>query len=307
MAKDREHAASRRTGPGVLTTGPTRPSLEAQSIRNASLFALLATTLAAGLVLLDLGAAQSGAGHWPIVAPPAGAHLSPHGVQPFETIGSPYLHTAVSTYASPLAPQAVLEYYLPRLRGLGYRLSGQGTSGRYGTVLSYDWQFSRGAGMDDTVLLTVEPKGSGTLYSVTRELIVAPPRPKGSIVPHDVRQVIVLARRAAGEAWVSRTLKIPVAWREILGVVNALPVDTRGVHGCVADFGAAAKVVFTTGQGNYAFTEDPACDSVAGPAGAHLQDAGMKLWRTVIALTGVPVSQAPQPTQNAAVSPPSLP
>jgi hypothetical protein len=228
-------------------------------------------------------------------------------VKPFEMVGSPYLHTAVTTYAVPLAPQAVYRYYLPGLRSLGYVLSGQGTAGRYDTVLSYDWQFSRGTGMNDTVLLTVEPQGSGSLYSIARELIVAPPRPKGSIVPRDTRQVVVSARPAAGKPWTSRTLETPAAWRKIWGVVNALPVDTRGAHGCAADFGAAARVVFKTGQGSYTFTEDPACDSVAGPAGAHLQDMGIKLWRTVTALTGVTISSAPTLTQFAPVSPPVSP
>lgn len=228
------------------------------------------------------------------IAPPAGARPSSQELPPFETVSSPYLHTSVETYTVQIAPRAVYAYYLPRLQHQGYRPSGEGTSGSFAKgITGWDWSFSRGAGMQDTLLLTVEAQGSGSRYSVARELIVAPPRPAASIVPRDVQEVVVSARASMNEPWVTSTLRSPQAWRGILKVVNALPVDTGGRHSCTADLGAAAEVRFVGASQSYAFSEDPACDTVTGPAGAQLQDEGFGLWTTVTRLVGLPTQSAP--------------
>ncbi len=252
----------------------------------------------ASMVLLAggawLGAAGAGAAvQTPAAAvpPPPSSTPSSVAVTPFETESSPYLHTTSRSYVAPLTPQALYAYYLPRLRHLGYRSQGYGTSGDRAGTQSWDWSFTRGAGMNDTVLLTVERDGKKSVYSLARELIVAPPRPKASIVPAKLEQVTVRARQSASSPWVTRTLRTPDAWRHLLQVVNALPVDTRGAHGCLADFGAAATVRFIAKAGSWSFTVDPACGSVLGPAGSHLMDQA--LWASVSALMGFPAKMAP--------------
>ncbi len=252
----------------------------------------------ASMVLLAggawLGAARAGAPQRMagfLVAPPQNSAPSSVAVMPYETVSSPYLHTTSRSYVAPLTPQELYAYYLPRLRHLGYRLQGYGTAGNRSGTSSWDWSFTRGAGMNDTVLLTVERDGRKSVYSLARELIVAPARPKASIVPATLEEVTVRARQSASSPWVTRTLRTPDAWRHLLAVVNALPVDTRGAHGCLADFGAAATVRFIAKAGNWTFTVDPACGSVLGPAGSHLMDQG--LWSGVATVAGFPAQLAP--------------
>jgi len=111
------------------------------------------------------------------VAPPPGASPRSRQLPPFERVSSPYLHTTSATYAVQRAPQAVYAYYLPKLERLGYRASGKGSISAAAGITGWDWSFSRGTGMSDTVLLTVQPAGPGSLHSLACELIVAPARP----------------------------------------------------------------------------------------------------------------------------------
>ncbi len=225
------------------------------------------------------------------VPPPPGTVPSSVAVTPFETVSSPYLKTTSRSYIAPLTPQELYLYYLPRLRRVGYRLQGYSTSGDRSGTQSWDWSFTRGTGMNDTVLLTVERDGKKSVYSLARELIVAPARAKASIVPAELEEVTVRARQSASSPWATRTLRSPDAWRHLLAVANALPVDARGAHGCLADFGAAATVRFIAKTGSWTFTVDPACGSVLGPAGSHLMDQG--LWAGVSTLMGFPAQMAP--------------
>ena len=233
--------------------------------------------------------AESGAGTVPLsIAPPPGWSARPSAVPPFETVSSPYLRMMLKSYQVALKPQQVYAYYLPRLEHLGYRLQSTGTSGNRSRITSYDWAFTKGAGMNDTVLLTVEPDGA---YSLARELVVAPARPKTSIVPAPIAEVTVRARRSANEPWVTRTLRTRTALSHFLAVANALPMDTRGAHGCLADFGAAATVRFIGKSGSWTFAVDPACGSVLAPGGTHLMDQG--LWTSAAAAVGFPATAAP--------------
>ncbi len=250
-----------------------------------------------GVLLLAGGAYAAAAGPAPkgstpllAIGPPSGAFASQVAVPPFETVSSPYLHTTLATYVVALRPQEVYAYYLPRLERLGYRKQGQGTSGDRSGITSWDWSFSRGQDMSDTVLLTVEPDGTKSVYSIARELIEAPARPKASIVPAKLEEVTVRARQSVSQPWVTRTLRTPEAWHGILAAANALPMDTRGAHGCAADFGAAATVRFVAKSGAWTFTVDPACDSVLGPGGTHLMDTG--LWTSAAAVEGFHVAAA---------------
>ena len=248
----------------------------------------LALLTGAALVAGCPGLAAAARGASPLtIAPPAGALASTQRVTPFQSPGSPYLHVTARSYRTPLGPEAVYRYYLPRLAALGYKSDGSGTSYGPSGVTSRDWAFARGTGQDDTALLTVVPVGTGSRYSLARDLIIPPARPRASLVPDAATSVVVTARSSAGAKPLERTVTGGAELRELLARVDALGMDARGVHGCAMDVGATATLRFAAGGRSYVFTEDPACLSVTGPGGTKLEDGGYRLWRTVVALLGI--------------------
>jgi len=224
------------------------------------------------------------------IAPPPGARASKVELQPGLVSPSPFLHIKIKTYLTALVAHNLDDYYLPKLQALGFQTAGQGetASSSQGNE-EWDWWFTRGpAGYFSTVVLTVEPKGLGSRYSLAREDIVVPARPKASIVGGKVTRVVVSLRALASRPWIRRALSSPQAWRALLQAMNALRIDPRGaVHLCLADRGARGIVQFWTIRGSYLYSENPACGSVIGPDDTRLWDQNLKVWGLIKYATGV--------------------
>lgn len=220
------------------------------------------------------------------VPPPKGAVRSGTAIAPFETIGSPYLKTTVQTYLVRMTPQEVQDYYTPRLRALGYRWSGSGSSCGGSQPCASDLAYALGP--YTTFVLTVQPLGaSRSRYSAAVEHIALPPRPKVSIVPADVQSLKISFRASASSAWISRVFRAAKDWQPLRRLVNDLAVDGRGEHGCAFDVGARATLLFRTGSRTYLFSENPACTSVTGPGPVSLEDVNV-LWPAIVKALHVP-------------------
>jgi hypothetical protein len=76
--------------------------------------------------------------------------------------------------------------------------------------------------------------------------------------PHDV-----VAHRRVGAATA----------RRLAALVNRLRRDTRGVHGCLADFGFRLRITFASGAGRIVVGEFPACGSVSVTTDGRTQPA----------------------------------
>lgn len=220
------------------------------------------------------------------VPPPGGTSPSSVAVTPFQRPASPDLQMTVKSYSVNMTPQQVHDYYAPKLLKLGYSASGTGQSCGPSGPCSSDWAFQRGKYA--TFVLTALPQGAdASRYSAAMELIVPPKRPSASIVPKDVQSLSIKVRAKGQDAWTSVTLTAPSAWGPLLKIVNSLPVDARGVHGCTADFGARSELRFVAGGKAYVFQENPACTSVSGPGGASLED-DYSLWNATVRAAGLP-------------------
>ncbi len=218
--------------------------------------------------------------------PPGGASPSSAAVTPFQRPGSPDLQTTVKTYSVTMTPQEVHDYYAPKLLRLGYSASVTGQSCGPSGPCGSNWAFQHGKYA--TFVLTVDPQGAdASRYSAAMELIVPPKRPNASIVPKDVKSLTIKVRAKAGDAWTSVTLTSPSAWGPLRKIVDSLPVDARGTHGCLADFGARSELSFLAGGKTYVFQENPACTSVGGPGGASLED-DFTLWNATVRAAGLP-------------------
>ena len=219
------------------------------------------------------------------VPPPAWARPVSKEVPPAQEPSSPYLQMRVWSYAAAGTAQEVYAYYAPRITDLGYTANASGQSCQVQIGCAPFWAFQRG--QNDTIVLTVAlGTGGPTRYSLTLQRIVPPPRAKESVVPADAQSVTVARGTAGGAFSLRRTVTALGEVRTLREIVNRLPVDTRGVHGCLADTGARAEVIFRAPQGTLTFLEDPACDSVSGPGKAALTDPGYRLWDAVSKLLG---------------------
>ena len=251
-------------------------------------------------ILLLTGAPWLGVARVPFVtsnplaiAPPPGARASGHELQPASVPASPYLQVHIKNYVTSFGAQDLYEYYLPKLQALGFQTAGQSelASSSRGNE-EWDWWFTRGpAGYLSTVVLTVEPKGLGSLYSLAREDIVVPARAKASIVGGKVIRVVVSLRPAGSRPWIRRTLSSPQGWRTLFQEINALRINPNGLQGCfgVGSVGQAATVQFWTVHGSYLYSENPGCESVIGPADTPLWDQSLKVWGLIEHETGVNV------------------
>ncbi len=223
-----------------------------------------------------------------IPPPPPGAHVSSRKLAPFVTATSPLLHVKMTSYVVPLSARSIYAYYSPKLRQLGFQeVAGGYTASLTEGIEGWGWQFSKGSSDHMTIVLTVKPSGSTSLYSLASEVILAPPRPKTTLVEYAVKKVLVRSRSSGEVFWTARTLRSPRSWRGLLTVVNTLPMDVRGVLGCLGNDGASATVRFSTTKGSYSFSEDPACASVIAPSGVRLWDKNLRLWRVITSITGV--------------------
>jgi hypothetical protein len=229
-------------------------------------------------VCLIGGPVAAAAGAIP-VPPPPGAVASQATLPPFQSWGSPYLHTVVETYRTALAPARLRSYYASRLERLGYRERVVGTSCDASGRCLEDVGFQRGP--DVMVLLTIAPSGGGSLYSVALEAIVPPPRPVESVVPDGATTLVVSARADAASPWVEKSFSAPAVVERFRKLVDGLPMDVRGTHGCLVDTGAEAVLRFTARGRRYTFTVQPACLSVQGPGNTALFDPGLRLWNEV--------------------------
>ena len=196
----------------------------------------------------------------------AGASPGSRELPPFETIPSVYLRPR------PWPPMPCDAHRRPSTPTTCQGSSGSATASRGTAPSALPRHHRLGLAvlarhpMCDTALLTAQPAGSGSLYSLARELTVAPARPAASFVPAGSEEVSVAARALVGQPWLTRTLRTPNAWRPLLTAVNALPVDTRGAHGCRPT--SAPRVRFVTAAATRTFSADPACQSRGGRGAA---------------------------------------
>lgn len=227
------------------------------------------------------------------VAPPRDARTSTTQVPPFEVIGSPYLHMRTTTYTVSMTPQAIQNYYGPRLRALGYSFPGTGYSCSQAAPCDVNLGYQKGQYV--TVAITIDPLSAKTSrYSVTMEQIVPPPRPEASIVPNDVRSLEIDYLANGGAAGTSRTITDAAAWRPFLRIVNSLPMDYRGVtHGLCLPGDVRAVVRIDAGRQTYTFSVNPSCVTVTAPGNAKLVDLQSALWTEVTKVLGVSSSLAP--------------
>ncbi len=107
-------------------------------------------------------------------------------------------------------------------------------------------------------------------------------------IPNDVTRVQVTYRAPQQFSRPHRrTITQRGSVHQLVAVFNALPLDTRGPHGCLADKGERAILAFSERNGGtLSATINPACNSVDVPGHAPLFDKDNHLWIIVRTLMG---------------------
>ena len=217
--------------------------------------------------------------------PPPGAKLQSPALPALSLIGAKYLHVLTIGYRARGAIREFESYYATLLQHLGYSQDLGDSTARTGSEMIYGWEFSRDNG-DDIIQFTAVAQGEVAEFSLTRELILPPPRPKGSFVPARATAAVLWLRQEPAMQPRRLTVTSPARLDALQGIVNALALDTRVGEHCAMDPGRA-EVIFYVGRRAMTYVLDPACAFVTGPGNTVLFDPQNRLWSNMLADFGV--------------------
>jgi hypothetical protein len=117
------------------------------------------------------------------------------------------------------------------------------------------------------VQLSLEADAQGrTIVYYEAEAVTVPARNPRSVLPETVARIDVTYHPPLGTEppIIQTTLTRPGDIAALVAAFNALPRDSLGPHGCAADQGEGATLVFVKGDGStLTATIDPACSRVA--------------------------------------------
>lgn len=234
-----------------------------------------------------------------------GAALTSLTMTPFlsSTPLDPYLKGASALLLAPgAAPQAVLDWYGPRLARLGYtRFGGSSTNveGIQPQTHTATTQYFAGPGeaFRNGVDVQVEDAiTGGTLLLLNAHMTTPPPRPPASRIPSDLRSLAVVFGSnwddATTRQWAAQTgSTFYRSWRRTLRdgplparlarLINAMPVWT-GISNGTLDPYWATLTFHTRGGRAMVFTERTCCAGVQG-SGVTLDDTHGALWAVILA------------------------
>jgi len=178
---------------------------------------------------------------------------------------SPYLWSAFAVYDLPTDPDSALEWYSKAFAAAGYSHVGGGTFSQSGVQVCRFIEFAVQRDQPDgaKVELVVKPDGKGhTIASYFATAIGRPLRPRRSLIATTLTSVEVSYRSLNGGSF-AETITNGADITSLISAFNALPVDTRGTHGCAASF-YDWTIVFENPDG---FTREvdvnPACAAVS--------------------------------------------
>ncbi len=141
----------------------------------------------------------------------------PSTVAVSQVVGPPlssYLQVASATYNAPASGQRIKAWYERTLDKTGWKQTASGSSSDHGKVTAYGVGLSRDPKRLVSVNLSFIPsQGSTTTYMVTVDDIAIPARPRASLVPTSVAQVVIRARASSMAAWRVKVVSEPAALR----------------------------------------------------------------------------------------------
>jgi hypothetical protein len=144
--------------------------------------------------------------------------------------------------------------------------SGTGTSGSGSRVTVTSLQY------DDTptpsytaasLLVAVAPDGTdASADRADAQTTWVPQRASTTLVPAGADHADLLAFNFSPSHSVAHATINGSAVAKLTRIINGLPEDNRGTHGCTFDSGFRMSATFSTAQGPLLFTEVAACSSV---------------------------------------------
>jgi len=211
--------------------------------------------------------------------PPGAARSSsaplPSLQQPPQLPSSPYLIDKPAWWTVPSSASATLAWLKAHPpEGLRPTVSGSG-GGPHGPF-SYLGYAGRGRFNPPTLLIEVVPNGANaSAIRVDGQTIWQPPRPVETLAPSAPSRVSVIAYQGSSAHVLARMTIRGANAAQLADLVNRLPVDTRGTHGCLMDSGLRYRVTFPAASGPLIFLDNPACSAVTVTAGGG-QKAGLQ-------------------------------
>jgi hypothetical protein len=156
----------------------------------------------------------------------------------------------------------------------GLRLTGSSSgtlaSGATTTTLIFEGRLAQDEN-DATLLITSVSDGQGSGIRADGQVVWVPPRTAAEEVPAGVRRVALLAYRGDPTNDVAHRNVSGAEAERLVRLVNDLPRDNRGSHGCVMDTGFRVRMTFPTPDGPLVFTVWPACGAVLVSANGNSQ------------------------------------
>jgi len=186
---------------------------------------------------------------------------------------SPYLVRTHRWWSTPLpASSALASLRAHPPEGLRLAGSGSGTlaSGVTTTYLIFEGRPTKNYS-DATLLVTSASDGQGSGIRADGQVLWVPLRTAAEEVPVGVRQVALLAYRGDPTNKVAQMDLSGAEVKRVVRLVNDLPRDNRGSHGCLIDSGFRMRMTFPTPDGPLVFTVWPACGSVLVSANGNSQ------------------------------------
>ena len=209
--------------------------------------------------------------------------------------GSPYLVQTHRIWTVPWSLEHTVLWYhrIGHAASSPWQMSHSTSHGRL-TSVSVTWS---GAIGNDVALEFVPLTANETGIRADAQVIWTPPRPASERVPATVTAADVVAYYSPHDVVAERHVGAATA-RRLATLVNGLHRDTRGPHGCLADFGFRLRITFPTSQGPYVVSEFPACSSVTLTVSGHVQPglvAGARLLRATLRAAGLSAHYQPTP------------
>jgi hypothetical protein len=215
---------------------------------------------------------------------------------------TPYLKVASATFRLPANATAAPGWYQQQFARCGYTQNGGSQSGdRQGNV-STGLRFIARGNPNLQVELSFEAVAGHTLVLYVAEDITIPPRPAGSYLPADLRQVrityvlpIPQPPATGPQPKLYRTVADPIALRPLVRAINALTTIDAGAQMCPADSGQSATLIFQQRNGRpIRVYDEPTCGGVTVGPYPPLWDLSHVVWNAITSL--VYAGGTPTPT-----------
>jgi hypothetical protein len=236
---------------------------------------------------------------------------------PAFTSGDPDIASAVSWWYVPDSAQAVLSYesaHLPR----GFTSTGQGAIGAAATpahpVPAHGVQFtphplgtadgawletwSPPSGTGELTVEVADPASGQAYVRVDADVPWQPARPAGTRLPSGIGAVVVTAVPGLNDKRkppAPVTVTAPGGVRQLVSLVNGLPLAPPGIYNCPFDDGRGVRLTFLSRPGGAvlatAFAKANGCGGVAltiGPGQPTALGSGSTAAQQVLTISGLP-------------------